>query len=68
MRERKNFIVPISEKGVFKLLTGKIMRLVGSQEVRRVNNAIHWQMKVRLNRFGIQEDRELHYPSSSFCQ
>lgn len=48
-RERENLLVSVSENGAFKLLIGELVRLVGSQQVRRVNNTIHWQMKMRPN-------------------
>lgn len=47
-RERESPCFCFREGG-FKLLIGEILRLVGSQQVRRVNNTIHWQMKMRSN-------------------
>lgn len=48
-RERENLLVSVSENGAFKLLIGELVRLVGSQQVRRVDNTIHWQVKMRPN-------------------
>lgn len=45
--ERESSLFLFREGG-FKLLIGEIVRLVGSQQVR-VNNTIHWQIKMRPN-------------------
>lgn len=62
--ERKISHWHVSGKGPFKVLIEEILRLVGSQGVRRVNKTICWQKKMQLHRCGIQKDWEASFSPS----